>query len=509
MLERIFVLMLENRSFDHLLGLSNITGWDRSYNRSRPLNGTVLGRDYNYLDPLDPSSRKVYVIQGGSDQLDSKEKDPGHEFEHTLIDLCGPKATYPSGGKYPTISNSGFVCKYNQQGSTAPEKVMEAFDPTQPQISNLLRLASTYAVCDRWFSSMPGPTWPNRFFVHAATSGGLDNSPLPLQVLGGELFSGYEFTNGTIYDRLNERNIEWVIYEGDSFPQSFAIKGMTAELFRGRFRDFKHFRADVASPKFKPRYIFIEPDYGRTILPPGDFRRGNSQHPLDSVQSGDNLIGEVFDAVSKSPHWDTSALIITYDEHGGFFDHVAPESASPTGDDIRYSKLGFTFEQYGVRVPAVIVSPLLHKRMVDGTLYDHTSILRTVEKMFGIPPLTARDEQANDFLGLFAAAPTDFARESLPQMIPHEIMQPAEEPVGLLPEQLSSELDPHARGFVHVALLRDLALREGATEEERSFLGTQTRDIRTLGDAKEYLEVIDQRVRTFKADTQRPGQLDR
>ena len=508
MLERVFVLMLENRSFDHMLGASSISGWDRSQQRVRPINGVMAGRDFNYLDPSHPASQKVYVRSGASDQLTSGEKDPGHEFEHTLLDLCGPHATYSPHGKYPAITNSGFVYKYDQQGSIAPQKVMEVFDPTQQPITNLIRLARNYAVCDHWFSSMPGPTWPNRFFVHAATSGGLDNSPSSIAVLSSEFLFGYEFTNGTIYDRLNARNIDWIIYEGDSFPQSFAIKGMTAEWRKGRFRDLAHFEADVGSPRFKPQYIFIEPNYGRVILPPGDFRGGNSQHPLDSVQSGDHLIGEVFRAISQSPHWEKSALILTYDEHGGFFDHVAPEPALATGDDTRYSKVGFTFEQYGVRVPTVIVSPLLRQGIVDGTLYDHTSILRTVGKLFNLPPLTARDEHAHDFLGLFDLEPRRDEPQTRPDMIRHEARRMVEDEASLLPEQVDRELDPHTRGFVHVALLRDLALREEAADQERSLIGSRAQDIRTVGQARDYLEDVDRRVRAFKAETQRPGQQD-
>lgn len=507
MLERIFVLMLENRSFDHMLGFSDISGWDRAKNVVRPVDGVDVLRDFNRLNPRDSSSKKIHVKRGGSDQLGSREKDPGHEFEHTLTDLCGPTATYTPGGQYPAISNSGFVYKYHQQGSVAPEKVMEVFDPAE--VPNLSFLAKTYTVCDRWYSSMPGPTWPNRFFVHAGTSGGLDNSPSPLSVLGAELFAGYEFTNGTIYDRLDEKKIDWVIYEGDAFPQSFAIKGMNAQWMKGRFRDFKFFREDVGSQRFKPQYVFIEPDYGRIILPPGDFRGGNSQHPLDSVRSGDTLIGEVFEAISSSPHWDKSALIITHDEHGGFFDHVTPGPALATGDDTRYSLNGFTFEQYGVRVPTVIASPLIRRQMVDGTVYDHTSILRTVERCFDLSPLTARDEHANDFLALFSPEPSLLTRQPLPTMVHHEIAPLPEESSAPLAEEANRELDPRMRGFVHVALLRDLALREGAPALERDLVGAQTQDIRTLGQAASYLERVERRVRAFKADTQQSGQMDR
>lgn len=544
MLRRIFVLMLENRSFDHMLGFSGISGWDPAKKANRPIDGADPLLHFNYVDPRDPSSRKVHVSRGGSDRLTRSEKDPGHEFDHTLIDLCGPDAgmEYQRLKKYPAIDNSGFVYKYVQQGSSAPDKVMEVFDPNQ--IPNLTRLGSSYAVCDQWYSSMPGPTWPNRFFVHAGTSGGLDDSPSTFDAMLGELAVGYEFPMGTIFDRLDQAQVEWVIYEGDSWPQAFAIKGMGRQWRKGRFRDYKYFERDISSADFQPRYIFIEPDYGRTILPPWDFSGGTSQHPLDSVASGETLIHEVYSALKQSPHWEESALVITYDEHGGFYDHVPPPPAVPTGDDRRYSTNMFTFDQYGVRVPTVIVSPLLQKPMVDGTRYDHTSILRTIELLFGLAPLTDRDAGARDFLHLF---PSTMLYRSLFNRLPRgSLSRYAEElsrtlgtimPVpgtrsraervrgvrteqrdssppedlspGLRAEESGRPLSPRVRGFLHVAFLRDLELQRDLSPFVAEDLRSRVMAIRTIGQADEYMEEVRRRVEAFKEQAQRPGQMDR
>ena len=120
----------------------------------------------------------------------------------------------------------------------------------------LTTLAREFAVCDAWFSSLPGPTWPNRFFVHAASSGGLDDSPSALDVLVHEVGAGFEFENGTIYDRLGD---DWLVFHGDEFPHVFSIKGMLAERLAGRFQPQSRFEAMVSHPGFSAKYVFIEP----------------------------------------------------------------------------------------------------------------------------------------------------------------------------------------------------------------------------------------------------------
>ncbi|GAA3431758.1 hypothetical protein GCM10018954_013590 [Kutzneria kofuensis] len=151
--------------------------------------------------------------------------------------------------------------------------------------------------------------------------------------------------------------------------------------------------------------MFIEPDYGDVLVGARDFRGGNSQHPLADITDGERLIKTVYEAIRNSPHWEHSVLIITYDEHGGFYDHVPPPPAAPPEDRIVFPHNvhhGFAFDQLGVRVPAVVVSPLIPRGTVDHTTYDHTSLLATVEHLFGLDPLTRRDAEANHLLHLFA-----------------------------------------------------------------------------------------------------------
>jgi phospholipase C len=136
-----------------------------------------------------------------------------------------------------------------------------------------------------------------------------------------------------------------------------------------------------------------------------DFTCGNSQHPLDDVTRGERLIKQVYETIRNSPLWQESVLVITYDEHGGFFDHVEPPAAVAPGDPISdedNNHHDFKFDRLGVRVPSVIVSPLIPRGTIDHTTYDHTSVLATVERLFGLRPLTERDSAANDFLHLFS-----------------------------------------------------------------------------------------------------------
>jgi phospholipase C len=369
---------------------------------------------------VDPGGGTASPSQPAAFAISAEDKDPPHEFIDVLLQLTGSDTwdDNSTANVYPSPNNSGFIASYRKIGAPRPKSVMESFDPRQLPV--LTMLAREFAVCDNWFSSMPGPTWPNRFFVHAASSGGLDDSPDGLETTVSELIDGYRFAYGTLFDRLDDRCIDWRIFEGDELPQVFAISGMNLSALDGHYTDFEEFASDVAEADFKPAYVFIEPNYGN-ILPttPGDFTCGNSQHPLDDATRGERLIKDVYEAIRKSPHWETGVLIVTYDEHGGFFDGVFPPQAVAPGDPISSAANNhhnFDFRQLGARVPAVVVSPLIPKGTIDHARYDHTSVIRTVSRLFGLRHLTARDAGANDLLHLFSlTAPRQDAPVRLPQ----------------------------------------------------------------------------------------------
>ncbi len=435
-IEHVFVLMLENRSFDHMLGFSGITGIDINGNPTS-IDGADPARDKN-INPINDAEVSVTDNPPADFQLKDIDQDPDHEFKGTLVALCGKDAKYtPVLGGYPQIDNSGFIQNYyspidpDDKGSTTPERIMQCYSLDRLPVINTL--ATEFAVCDNWFSSLPGPTWPNRFFLLAATSGGLDDSPSDLDVFSSTTVEGYRFENGNIFDLLDDNCIDWRIFEGDEFPQSFAMSGMNLNALQGRFKDFNDFESEVNEVDFSEKFVFIEPKYGShsfDVTGPGDFTCGNSMHPLDDVTRGEKLIKKVYETIRNSPHWENSMLIITFDEHGGFYDHVKPPAAVPPGDLITesYVKNHFQFDQLGVRVPALVISPFIKKGVIDHTCYDHTSVLATVERLFGMKNLTNRDKAAIDLLHLLSLeSPRTDAPTTLPDAATNPYPLPCEE----------------------------------------------------------------------------------
>src|SRR5208282_6490406 len=191
------------------------------------------------------------------------------------------------------------------------------------------------------------------------------------------------------------------------------------------------------------------------------FRCGNSQHPMDDVTRGEKLLKSVYKAIRNSPHWENSLLIITYDEHGGFYDHVPPPIEVAPGDSITdpaNNRYNFNFQQLGVRVPTIVISPFIPKGMIDHRVYDHTSVLSTIEAIFGIKSLTARDENAPRLDELLSLTnPRTDTPTTLPD--PPESgfsCNPIKEFMWWLQSQIkdrSQEIDPAIAGFAHIAFL--------------------------------------------------------
>lgn len=265
---------------------------------------------------------------------------------------------------------------------------------------------------------------------------------------------------------------------------------MNLNELQGRFADFDDFAMELSDPGFAPKFVFIEPKYSADkfdVEGPGHFQCGNSMHPVDDVTHGEQLIKTVYESIRNSPHWDKSLLVITFDEHGGFYDHVKPPSAIPPGDVVTesYVQYGFTYDVLGVRVPALAISPLIGRGVIDHTQYDHTSILATVERLFGTRNLTNRDNAANDVLHLLSLTePRSDTPTSLPPpaINPHP-MNCGQDDLESLLEQRSalrtardeaiyggervppSPMTPTQVGFTQVALLRVL---NDVQEPERS-----------------------------------------
>ncbi|HUB83557.1 MAG TPA: alkaline phosphatase family protein [Bryobacteraceae bacterium] len=468
-INHVFVLMLENRSFDHMLGFSGLQGADAETGVPTEINGLTGNESNQYKG-------QGYRVSRGADLR--MPSDPNHEFPDVLVQLCGAGAQYPAGGAYPPIDNSGYVVSYVASNGKDPAEIMKCYTPGQLPVLNAL--ASEFVVCDRWHASLPGPTWPNRLFAHAASSAGLDHSPTTAEILEWETVDGFGFPNGTIFDALSKKGIRRELYGGDDFPMVSALKGIHLD----DIRSYQLFANDLAQPGYAAGYTFIEPSYD--VL--NDYRNGTSQHPLGDVTLGEALIKSSYEAIRNSPVWSSSLLIITWDEHGGFFEHALPPAAPPPEDNPVPSrnKFGFTFARYGPRVPALVISPLIPGNLIDHRLYDHASIPATLEALFGLAPLTGRDRQAStlDVLATLTQARTD---------CPETLPAPAGSELTAAPDGITTAVRPddsvnqgNVPVIVHAAMQQDLQLNPDA----RQAIIQRVRSIRTRADAQRYLKDV-------------------
>lgn len=486
-IQHIFVLMLENRSFDHMLGFSEITGTDTVTGKATAING-LKGTESNTFNG------KTFTVQREADNV--MPHDPGHEFEDVLAQLCGPGATYKSGGKYPAMNNSGYVATYAKSaGPDNAGEIMKCYTPQQLPV--LTQLAKEFVVCDNWYASMPGPTWPNRMFAHAGSSGGLDHSPSTTEIIGWELapFGGFEFKHGTIFDALNHAHVKYRLYAGDDFPMASALKGIS--VFD--IHDFsERFAKDLNSSKFEPQYVFIEPSYD--VL--SDYKNGTSQHPLGNVIHGEALIKATYEAIRNSPVWNHSMLIITWDEHGGFYDHansgnppqaVAPGDTTPRSEQNQH---GFTFDHFGPRVPAVIISPLAPRNLIDHRIYDHSSIPATIARTFKFAERTRRDSFAN---GVNTLATLKTARSDCPATLHApaaeavaRVMAPSLVAEHAVTRPAASVNEGNLPAVLHAALRQDLEI---SPPEQRQAIIDRVQAMHTRAEALEYMKEVQQKVR--------------
>jgi phospholipase C len=246
---------------------------------------------------------------------------------------------------------------------------------TQADIPLTYFLAQNFSIGDRYFASTPTQTWPNRAYLFAATSFGESNNDFPSNV------------DKTIFDYLNERGVTWKFYATAVPTMGIVTLAKIGDYSAaGNLVNIADFAVDAANGNL-PQVAFVDPD--GTSTP--DIHHSD-EHPPSIMQIGQKWLGEIIDALSRSSQWDRSAMFITYDEHGGLYDHVLPPPACPPDD--RYEEPGVRFTQYGVRVPFLVVSPFAKRGYVSHAVYDHTSILRFVEARFVIPALTNRDANA-------------------------------------------------------------------------------------------------------------------
>lgn len=351
-IKHLVVLMLENRSFDHMLGFMKSPSYALD-----GLDGTELNRD-STSEPVRVNNEARY-----SGDLPA---DPSHDFEDVMQQMFGTQT--PASGQQPDMS--GFVQNYERfTGDTVrAHSIMNCFDPGNLPV--LATLARTYAVCDRWYSSVPGPTLPNRVYAHAGTSRGrLDLSP--------DFLGGFH----TVYEVLFNNRVSSTIFYED-WTAALSFEGLLLHNQAQYFAEYARFPELVKQNKL-PSYCFIEPRYN-PLDANGVSLPANDQHPPDhDVAEGEQFIRTVYTDLRRNDDvWKSSILAIVYDEHGGLYDHAAPPSCiSP--DDISCPSPPFDFTQLGPRVPAVIVCPYVQRGQIDhANVYDHTSLIATAMRLF-------------------------------------------------------------------------------------------------------------------------------
>jgi phospholipase C len=382
-INHIVILMLENRSFDHMLGYLYASAGNVSP-AGQPFEGLtgeescpdVTGKQVPVFQ-ITPATPNAYFMPGA---------DPGEGYKATNDQLWG-SVTAPASGTVPGMQ--GFITDFavaigweTTSGwsilpGTVATDIMGCFTPQALPV--LSALAAGYAVCDHWFSSLPTETLPNRSFALAGTSQGhMDDTTKT-------------YTCPSIFGALATAGISWRVFGYDKQPLTKAdfpdISGADPTHF-GLFKDFQA----AAAAGTLPSFTFLEPSWSST---------GNSQHPNYDVALGEQLIHDVYEALRTGPGWAQTLFVLTYDEHGGCYDHVPPPWGA-TPPDNAAGEFGFGFDRFGLRVPTLLISPLIAPgtvyRVPDGTTpLDHTSILKTVEQRWDLQPLTARDAAAPGF----------------------------------------------------------------------------------------------------------------
>jgi phospholipase C len=329
-IDAIVVLCMENRSFDHYLGALRLVEGRTDIDG---LVGTETNPAPSGADPV-----PVHLLE------DFTPADPPHGW-----DACHEQ--------WNEGANDGFVIAH---AGASQSDVMGYH--VREHLPVLYALADASAICQRWFCSVLGPTWPNRFYLHGATSRG-QQSNFP------------ELGMRSIWDVLEDAQIDATNYYHDVAWATGGFGRLTGLAGISRFFE------DAEAGNLPPF----------TLIDPAFFGGGaNDDHPDHDIRQGQALIGSVVAALGQSPQWNRCMFVLTYDEHGGFYDHVAPpapaEGAEPEAE----------FQRFGFRVPSLVIGPTVRRGCAIDTVYEHSSIVQTVTTRFGLEPLNARAAAAGD-----------------------------------------------------------------------------------------------------------------
>lgn len=381
-IKHVIVLMMENRSFDNLIGwLYDDETQPKHFlpEGTPPVFNGLAGTSYANPPDLNKPGQTVLATPG-VDHFQNPDPKPNEDFKYMNRQLFGLDVDMTSDGWLPpdnaVPSMRGFLADYGSVQGNSPEtarQLMQSYTPRE--LSALSSIARAYAVSDNYHASCPTQTWPNRAFMHAGTSlGHVNNMPyLP-------------YSGRTIYNVLEEAGVSWNVYTSSEVVPSLTriqMMDLWNPLLDGHFHTLPKFLDDCRNGNL-PAYSFIEPSFLAEV---GTV--ATSEHPPADVCSGDHFLATVCNAVVGSPAFGETLFIINYDEHGGCPDHVPPNWTAVTPDEHSSpGKEGFRFNRFGVRVPAILVSPHIPAGTVvranadpwnnSSVPFDHTSILAMI-----------------------------------------------------------------------------------------------------------------------------------
>ena len=354
-IKNIVIVMMENRSFDHMLGYLSLDPTNRKDVDGQSLDPDWLKRFTNFDE-----GNAIQPFHSLDPQTMPAAFDPPHERNNIAAQI-DPRQD----DSFPL---NGFVSSIPPKISTDPavrRLVMSYFGAEQAPVNDFF--AKNFTVCDRWFCSLPAGTQPNRLMSMGGCSMiDVNTTILPDQQL--------------VYDWLNERNISWRVYHQEIPFFTLMLRWLPSILFSDKFRLFEQMESDLRNtpPDQLPQVIFVEPTYQDSP------HTGTStdDHAPAGISDGQEFLMEVYKAVTASPaFWKSSLLIVDYDEHGGFFDHVAPPLIPTNPPD--GAEWSVPFQSLGVRTPAFVISPFVSPGAVSHNLLDHTSVLKLLGEMFG------------------------------------------------------------------------------------------------------------------------------
>jgi phospholipase C len=407
--DNIVIVMMENHSFDQYFGHLNQYA-SRTDIESAPASTTNPDTDAG----LQPWVHAPHLCSLDTDHTwagTRKEIDNGMMDGFAQVNQGTPVPAAPDGGKLdPSLGSGG--------------RSLWWYDQTD--LPFYYELANTFALADHYHSSVPGPTWPNRTFFYAATSfgGTQTGGAFPLADQSKYPYPGNPLS---ILDELEDSSVSWTYYSDSVLATPILLYGpgwqnRWQRTVSAKFADF----LSAASAGQLPAVSFVDPNLNISSSGSGS---ESDEHPPGDIQEGQQFVSQVVQAVMTSPQWSHTALFITYDEHGGFYDHVsppaacAPDTIAPILVSGDMTKGGF--DLYGIRVLLIAVSPYAKKGYVGHRLYDHTSLTRFIEAKFALPALTARDANAEPPTDLF-----DFVNPPA-FLTPPIIASPTIDPAGL------------------------------------------------------------------------------